>query len=518
LNLPVEPDSSRKTWPVVFTCLVAFACQLIVLSHRNVLILEWRPTELASIALNYYRHGFDFLRPQIFWGGNGSGYVEMEFPLLPYAIAWLFRWFGIRDWVALLPTIACGLALPVVVHNFTRRLYTPSAGFIAGILTATSPTWLAMSTGIWPDPAPVLFAALGVYLLAQWTDQARVAEFLLAGVCLALSILLKLTSLYVAIPVVFLLWIRYRSRWWRTPQVWMFAAIVLVPAALWYVHAYRLFLESHNTFGILAGGYSKFGSLDLYLDPRFYAKTLARVVLFHVTPLGLALAALGAVSKAERPTQQIPLVWCGAVLVYFLVAAQGVFLGHYQYALPIVPPAAALAGAGFDALRRWQRSERLSDVLVSRTVWVPLVALNALAANYVLQTRGMDFRHLSEQKMRTGRALARLTQPNTLIVVVDADMNDRTPQTSMTPPEVFYFSDRRGWYRAMSWLTLEAIEDLHHQGARYLAVSANHMRWFRTRYAKLYEQCNGRYLTIADGDDGIIYDLAASPSVAVRRQ
>src|SRR6185436_7687077 len=96
----------------------------------------------------------------------------------------------------------------------------------------------------------------------------------------------------------------------------------------------------------------------------------ARVVLFHLTPLGLALAALGAMSKPERPSQEIALVWCGAVLIYLLVAAEGVFLGHYQYALPIVPPAAALAGAGFDTLRRWQRSAGLSDVLVSTPVWV----------------------------------------------------------------------------------------------------------------------------------------------------
>jgi hypothetical protein len=109
--------------------------------------------------------------------------------------------------------------------------------------------------------------------------------------------------------------------------------------------------------------------------------------------------------------------------------------------------------------------------------------------------------------MRTGRALAKLTAPGDLIVVVDADMDDRTPETSMTPPEVFYFSDRRGWYRSMSWLTPEAIEDLRMQGAHYLAVSANHVRWFRTHYAALYNQCSRRYQTLMDGEDGIVYDL-----------
>jgi len=79
----------------------------------------------------------------------------------------------------------------------------------------------------------------------------------------------------------------------------------------------------------------------------------------------------------------------------------------------------------------------------------------------------------------------------------------------MTPTEVFYFSGRRGWYRTMAWLTPAAIDDLRRQGARYLAVSANHARWFRRHYAALYDSCSQRYRTLMDGDDGIVYDLGA---------
>src|SRR4029077_19803306 len=112
---------------------------------------------------------------------------------------------------------------------------------------------------------------------------------------------------------------------------------------LWYLHAYRLFLQYHNTFGIIASGYMKFGDVGLLTDPRFYAKTFIRVVLFHITPLGILLMAIGSVRGADRPAEYLFQVWLAAVLVYFVVAAHGVYLGHYQYALPIVPPAAALA-------------------------------------------------------------------------------------------------------------------------------------------------------------------------------
>jgi hypothetical protein len=141
-----------------------------------------------------------------------------------------------------------------------------------------------------------------------------------------------------------------------------------------------------------------------------------------------------------------------------------------------------------------------------------ILAANSAAANYLYESRGTGFRRLSEQKMRTGKAVASLTSPGSLIVVVDADMDDRTPETSMTPPEVFYFADRRGWYRAMAWLSPAAIESLARQGAKYLVVSANHVRYFRTHYTALDDFCRGRYRTLVDDDEaGIVFDMTSAP-------
>ena len=278
----------------------------------------------------------------------------------------------------------------------------------------------------------------------------------------------------------------------------------------------RLFLQYTIRSASLPAA-ARFGSVNL--TNRCSAKTVG-VVLFPTTPLGLFLMAIGIVRPPGRLSAYLFHVWLAAVLVYFLVAAHGVYLGHYQYALPIVPPGAALAGRGLIVLFRILEFERpIRMPASSRTVALAVVALlaaNAVAANYVLEARGMDFRKLSQQKMRTGKALAGLTAPDDLVVVVDADMDDRTPQTSMTPPEVFYFSGRRGWYRSMAWLTPEAIDDLRRQGARYLAVSANHARWFRQHYAALYDSCSQRYRTLVDGDDGIVTTCAPAGSASGR--
>ena len=160
-------------WPLVVTIAVACAIDTAALSLKRVWILEWRPTDLAAVALNYYRHGFDFLHPAVLWGGNGPGYVEMECPLVPFTIAVLYRVFGVHDFVALSINILCGIGESLVIFLITRRSFGTLAALVAGLVAATSPTAIDMSTGLWPDVPPIFLGSLGVYLLMRWVDDDR---------------------------------------------------------------------------------------------------------------------------------------------------------------------------------------------------------------------------------------------------------------------------------------------------------------------------------------------------------
>ncbi|MBM2840277.1 MAG: 2 protein [Bacteroidetes bacterium] len=501
----------KGPWHLFIIGLVTLAAQLLVLARKDILILEWRPTDLAAIALNFYRNGFDFLHPQILWGGNGPGYVEMEFPLVPYSIALLYSVLGVHDWVAMIVPIVCGIGLTFVVYSHAKRLFGPAAGFFAALFAATSPTWLDMSTGIWPDPPTIFCGAMGLYLLTRWIDNDTRMNFVMAAFWISLAILLKLTSLYLGLPVLFLFWVKYRNRWWQSPKVWMFAAFVLVPPVLWYFHAYRLFLEYHNTFGIIGSGYMKFGTVSILTDPSFHTHTLLRLVMYHLTALGFVSAVVASVHKAVKAVEYLFPVWFGAVLIYLVIAARGVTIGHYQYILPVVPPGAVLAGIGMVILSRkldsGKRFQTPSTRKLTGVLLLAILVVNAISANQLYISRDTVFRALSLEKMKTGKAVAKLTAPGSLIIVVDADMDGVTPEHSMTPPDVFYFADRHGWYQSMGWLSTEKIEELKTQGARYLVVSANHVDVFRSSYARLYNTFSGRYQILMDGGDGIIYDL-----------
>ena len=213
----------------------------------------------------------------------------------------------------------------------------------------------------------------------------------------------------------------------------MFGVLVLLPPALWYVHAYRLFVQYHNTFGIIASGYLKFGDVDLLTDPRFYARTFIRLVLLQTTPLGFLLVAIGSARRVDRAVQYLFHVWLGGRVD--LLRRRG---GGREYrALSICAPNhSSMCGARRERPRRagseLESRQWTLGTLSGRTVafmLVGLLAANTVAANYLNQARGMNFRQASVLRMKTGKALARLTAPGDLIVVVDADMDDRTPET-----------------------------------------------------------------------------------------
>jgi hypothetical protein len=144
---------------------------------------------------------------------------------------------------------------------------------------------------------------------------------------------------------------------------------------------------------------------------------------------------------------------------------------------------------------------------------VVLFGLNAAWAEHRFETR--DRAPDSEvwaKKKTTGLLVKQLTRPEALVIVVDTQMDDVTPVRSMSPPDVFYFGDRRGWYISLAWLTEAGVEHLRNAGAQYLVVSGQSVEDFRTRRADLLKTLSGRYPAVLDDDRGIIFDLAGSLS------
>jgi hypothetical protein len=473
----------------------------------------WRPTDLAGIAINYYRHGFHFFYPQVMWGGAGAGHVEMELPLQSFLTALLFKVFGQRDALSEVCPLVFGFGIVWITAMFGRYLYGDVAGLAAGVSVALSPTLVNITSyGMWADPPTVFFGALGIYWLSRWADEDSGWRLWAGAASIALAILCKITGLYLGFVVLYLFVRRYGLQFLLKPTTWLAAAAILVPNILWYAHGYRMYLEDGNTFGIFAAGALKFGTKSTLTDLHVYEKTAIRIVLYHLTPLTFLAFAYGLYLSIVR-RDMLVLTWLGALALHALVAFQGIqFAGHIGYLLTILPVCNMVGGLGFQtALARLR--QRLGD-LWRPSMLVPLIAAFTLlvVVNFVVMSNRFNTRDLGFEtalwkgKQLTGYKVAELTRPGSLIIVADHEMDGLTPQTWMTPPDVFFFGNRRGWYFTLSWATPGRIEDARRKGAEYFVVSAQSLTQYADKYSALDAYLSQHYRKVND-QEGIIYDL-----------
>src|SRR5207253_2298164 len=129
----------------------------------------------------------------------------------------------------------------------------------------------------------------------------------------------------------------------KQARLWAFSAAVLLPALLWYWHAYRIskLYYPYHFFG--AGGIQ-------VMSLAYYGKILIQIATSSLTPLLFGLAVIGLLLTFRNESAGIFRWWLGATILFIIVAGHG--NRHQWYHLALVPIAAAFAGATLDLLAR----------------------------------------------------------------------------------------------------------------------------------------------------------------------
>ena len=499
---PAAPPE-RLHAPLLF--LVAVLGRAHLFFAPDALVLGWRQADMLSVTRNFARHGYRLLWPQIDWGGAGPGYVEMEFPLLPWLGALLQRLFGPHEILPVLLPLLASFGLVFAIAAVVRRILGPAAAFWAGVFAALSPMTAWYTATFQPDGTMVLTSVLGVLFLLRWVESRRWSDLVLSGAFTSLAALLKPPALLVGLPLLYLFFQAWGRTLPRRATFWLYGALVLLPPVLWYAHAHGLYLQYGNTFGVLKGGYEKLSSFALLVRPAFWLRVGGRVALYLLTPAVAVLWVIGLASRPAGPAGRLFHVWTAAAFVYVVLVGKGNFEMQY-YQLPILPPAVALAGAAFADLAG--RPGRDRGARVVRLGLFGVVVLTLAGATLVHARRViMDQLADARRQRENGRAVARVTPPGSLILVTTGYGGSRRPGEIDTPPEVFAHADRRGWFVGLHWLTPEIVAARRADGARALVVPADTLPFFVGRDA---DALRARYPALPAGPDVLVLDLATS--------
>jgi 4-amino-4-deoxy-L-arabinose transferase-like glycosyltransferase len=472
MHINYSSSTNRRVSPALTVILMGILIRLplLFIPFENTNDM-WRQSDTASIARHFLLNGFKLFYPQVYWGGNGPGYVETEFQLHPLIVSLLYAAFGEHVWLGRLVSLLFTVLALVFFYLLARRLLATKAALVALAFFAVSPLYIRYGDAFMPDATTICFFVAALYFFQRWLDNQRLSALLVASACTAVAIMVKATSIQIGLIFAVLALERYGLPVLKRGGIWLAGAIAVIPGALWYAHARNLYLVYGNTFGILSGGDSKFGNLEYWLSPSFYWQ-LAKIETEWVFG-GLAVLIFCAGIAVALKNRQLHLVIVGALAVgiyYVTLARYTAVEWGLQYHIFAMPFAALAVGLGFDWL-----AGRLRPA-----IWTPislfLVASTLVWSGYQYwrlfqPADSLVYRH-NLMLLNCASHVERLVPEHDLVIIstINASTYPDGAANNYQEPMIFFYSHRYGWSLPADWHTAAQVEALRQAGASYFVI------------------------------------------------
>lgn len=435
--------AARSVFPVLLA--LAFALLLaMLLRNADAPLLDRHATrqiDTAWVAKGLARGEFSVFRPVMLahypdqYGIEGA--TETEFMLFPLIVSMLYRAFGVHEVIARLVAIAFSMGTAVWVYLLGRLLLDRKSGLLAVLLLSTSPLFVFYGRSVQPEAAVLFFAVGAICLFARWLTSERRAAYVGAILLAALAFLTKIPSMYIGLPLLVGAWLKYRGRLFREWRLWLFAALSLLPALVYYLQAHTIYRETGQSIWGLVGGWTGIDQVDLVSSissPDYFRMILVRARNAILGPWGFLALLGGLVLRPRKKEEALLYAWLVAVGLFIIIFAQK-HRQHEYYQLPLVPVGVLLGGKLLSAIAS-PGDINLDVILIRRRAGLALVALLLILNLRAGLTNLAPMYTQSSLLLETAQATERLTPAEEPIVIIHDWAREG---------EIFYYANRRGW-------------------------------------------------------------------------
>ena len=480
------------------------------LDHR--LLSSWHECDYVQLARNFDREGMNILYPRIDWRRDTPGYVECEFPLLPWTAALLYRVFGYHEEFLRLVSSVLGVASVFLFAGMARRVLPPEGALVAVAAFALNPQLMALSTAMQPESAVVFATVLAGDLLLRWEANPKFVTLLGACAAAALGMLFKLPAGYLGMFFAYVILRKLGTKAFTDIRVYAGGVVAVLPVLAWHAWAARFWHEYGNSMGV--SNEAHFIGLDMLMPPRFLFGNFRVETMTVFTPAGwlLVIAAL----RQPRERFERWFAWYGAICVFYVLAARtsGDNWAWYYHCIS-VPAAALLMGSGAAAFSAgtvvppsWSRIAPRQGHF-GRLVSVATIGMLVCATGIKMWNTYHAPGHSSLiTYRRTSAALVQHVPEGGRIVVSGGDLYDEYGQPeAYDRPMFFAWMDRKGFCYADEQLCVEKLEDIAKRGGRYWIVHRHELK-----DQTLKAEVDRRYRLVTDFERTyFLYDLRERP-------
>ncbi|RXJ02943.1 phospholipid carrier-dependent glycosyltransferase [Anaerobacillus alkaliphilus] len=405
----------KLTYITVFVFILLFILRLPYIDNPPFERYEmWRQSDTESMARNFLDGKFNIFYPQLNYDGPAPNYVQLEFQLVTFIIAILYKFFGYHYEIARFVPVLFFMGSAVYLYLIAKRYYGQLAAIMATFLYGVYPLNLYFSRAVMPETAALFFYIGAFYYFDSWIRKSKNSSIIAAALFTALAISLKVPAVFVGIPMLVMAVVKYKEKVFKVWQLYFFAVVSLLPP-----FAYFKWLETISTKAFVSGIASKHiipkAGFAIFTEEaqRFFTTKMPE----SLTWVGITLFFVGLfVIKWKR---EYPIgVWAIAMIIEVLLI---VSIIRFNYYLVFITPLMAILSA---------------KVLVSisnKKVGMVTVAVFLLLFGSWNYYQVLPRFELNDNVLGQAEVVKTLTDKDDLIIIATLG------------PELLNASERKGW-------------------------------------------------------------------------
>jgi hypothetical protein len=455
---------NRNTIYAILIILAGFLARLINITQPILEVAGWRQSFTASIARNFYYHGMNIFYPQVLYGGNTDGYIGgTEFNIYPFAVAILYKLFGIHESLGRLVSIIAFCGGAFFLYKLTRKYAGSTTGLITLLFYTFNPYIFFYSRSFQPESTMLFFSITMLYFFSEWIDKEGWWQFTLMTFCATFAFLTKIPTICLGLPILYLCLRKYKLKFLIEWKLWLFAVLSLSITLLWYKHAN--YLKSVDGLSVNSLSFSYYLKYSVYFltNLHFYEKVFyAEVFEKDLIYIGGVFFVLGITFTLKKKEFRYIHYWLLAILIYFFLAAKEVEW-HTYYTMPIIVPASVFVGYAI--------SNSLKLITACNISGIKKIVLQLLFVVMVVTLPLISYHKI------TGRYNAKRLEKDYPVQVVGKIVDETARENDLVigciwgGPELLYYCNRRGWTMNANACSIASIENYRRKGANYFVTT-----------------------------------------------
>ena len=430
------------------------------LDKEVISIHVWRQVQTQSTINNFYEEDFNILNPRKNFREETDGIFRMEFPLMQWLIALLYKVFGPHLFISRLFVLFTGFFTVGSIYFLLNTLFkNPTLSTIGAWTFSFSPSFFYYTINPMPDVFALCFSIYGLAFFFRWIELKTNKNLLLSGLFLCIGTACKLPFiLYYSVPLVYFILSlkknKHNKRYYT--QAFTVFGFSVFPI-LWYAYVIPTWGENPVVKGI----FNDFKSIQVAFDNALhhFIATLPELLINYGSVL-FFLAGFYFLykKKAYRNKNYLLLLTLGLTLtLYLLFEAKGIGKIHDYYLFPFFPLIFILvAYGGYHLFTSKSRNVQWLTILLLSIL--PLTCYLRMVGRWDLNSPGFN------KDLLVYKEELRSATPKEDLVIVG---NDKSGYIFL------YYIDKKGWNFDSDNLSPASVERSIDMGAKYLYTDHN---------------------------------------------